>query len=168
MVINRSVWKWYALAVLVIVLDQLTKVWASTSFDYGQPWVITSFFNFTLLHNEGAAFSFLSDAGGWQKWFFAAIAIVVSIGLIIWLARLEASRRWEAFALALVLGGALGNLYDRLVFGYVIDFIVVHYEQHYWPAFNIADSAICVGAAILILDSFVSNRDDADSKSDRG
>lgn len=154
MTIKPTVWKWYALAVLVIALDQLSKYWVSANFTYGQPWVITDFFNLTLLHNTGAAFSFLSDAGGWQRWFFAVVAVSVSAVLVVWMARLAAAQRWVLTALALVLGGAIGNLYDRVVLGYVVDFIVVHYEQHYWPAFNLADSAICVGAAMLIIDSF--------------
>jgi signal peptidase II len=146
--------RWYALAVLVFILDQASKIWVSSSFDYGQPWVITDFFNFTLLHNTGAAFSFLSDAGGWQRWFFTLVAIVISLVLVVWLSRLKKSESHEALALALVLGGALGNLYDRVQLGYVVDFIVLHYQQYYWPAFNIADSAICIGAGLLLLLSF--------------
>ncbi|GAB3092346.1 lipoprotein signal peptidase [Aestuariicella hydrocarbonica] len=158
MTVNKSVWKWYGLAALIIVLDQLSKNWVSENFTYGVPWVITDFFNFTLLHNKGAAFSFLSDAGGWQRWFFGAVAAVVSCVLVWWMARLDASKRWELMALALVLGGAIGNLYDRAVLGYVVDFIVVHYRDHFWPAFNLADSAICVGAGMLIVDSFRSGK----------
>jgi len=147
---NRA-WLWYSLSLLIIVLDQLSKYWVSASLEYGQPVVFTSFFNFTLLHNPGAAFSFLSSAGGWQRWLFTAIAAVVSLVLVVWLARV-AHRRWEALALALILGGALGNLYDRVLLGYVVDFIVVHYKGCYWPAFNLADSAITLGAGVLILD----------------
>ncbi|WP_423897783.1 signal peptidase II [Candidatus Pelagadaptatus aseana] len=154
MTVHQSVWKWYGLALLVLLLDQGSKMWVSASFVYGQPWVITDFFNFTLLHNTGAAFSFLSDAGGWQRWFFGVVASVVSVVLVVWLARLKNSNFWESLALALVLGGALGNLYDRVMLGYVVDFIVLHYQQHYWPAFNLADSAIVAGAAILLLGSF--------------
>lgn len=161
MAIKHTVWKWYALAIIVIALDQLSKYWVSTHFTYGQPQVITDFFNLTLLHNKGAAFSFLSSAGGWQRWFFAVVALAVSAGLTVWMARLEASQRWLLTALALVLGGAIGNLYDRVVLGHVVDFIVVHYQQHYWPAFNLADSAICVGAGMLIIDSFRSPREAA-------
>ncbi len=145
---------WYGLAVLIILVDQVTKAVAVSLLDYGQPVVLTSFFNFTLAHNFGAAFSFLHDAGGWQRWFFSAIALLVSAVLLIWIYRLGPQKRWEAAALALVLGGALGNLYDRATLGYVVDFIVVHYQEHYWPAFNIADSAICVGAAMLVIDMF--------------
>jgi signal peptidase II len=160
MAIKNTVWKWYALAILMVALDQLSKNWVSANFNYGQPWVITDFFNLTLLHNKGAAFSFLSDAGGWQRWFFAVIALAVSSVLVVWMARVEASQRWLLIALALVLGGAIGNLYDRVVLGYVVDFIVLHYDQHYWPAFNIADSAICVGAGMLIIDSFKTPKKD--------
>lgn len=161
MAIKHTVWKWYALAILVIALDQLSKHWISAHFTYGQPRVITDFFNLTLLHNKGAAFSFLSSAGGWQRWFFAVVALAVSCALTVWMARLASSQRWLLTALALVLGGAVGNLYDRVVLGYVVDFIVVHYQQYYWPAFNIADSAICVGAGMLIIDSFRSPREAA-------
>ena len=135
----------------MIALDQISKHWVSAALTYGEPVVFTPFFNFTLLHNPGAAFSFLSDAGGWQRWFFTVVAAVVSVVLVIWLARVS-EKRYEALALALILGGAIGNLYDRVVLGYVVDFIVVHYQDYYWPAFNIADSAITVGAALLILD----------------
>ncbi|ROQ17057.1 signal peptidase II [Marinimicrobium koreense] len=147
----KSAWRWYALAIAVIALDQISKHWVSAALTYGEPVVFTPFFNFTLLHNPGAAFSFLSDAGGWQRWFFTVVAAVVSVVLVIWLARVS-EKRYEALALALILGGAIGNLYDRVVLGYVVDFIVVHYQDYYWPAFNIADSAITVGAALLILD----------------
>ncbi len=150
--------KWYALALLIAVLDQLSKQWASMTLDYNTPLVFTSFFNFTLLHNTGAAFSFLSESGGWQRWFFGIVALVVSLGIIVWISRLAAEKKLEALALALVLGGAIGNLYDRVSLGYVVDFIVFHYEHYYWPAFNIADCGITVGAALLILDMFI-NKD---------
>jgi len=155
---KSTVWKWYGLALLVLVLDQVSKTWFSANLEYARPWVITDFFNFTLLHNTGAAFSFLSDSGGWQRWFFSVIAAVVSVVLVVWLARLDAAKRCEAAALGLVLGGALGNLMDRVQFGYVVDFIVVHYQNNYWPAFNIADSAICVGAVLLLIDGFRQGR----------
>lgn len=152
--ITKSTWGWYALALVLIVLDQLTKFIATEQLIYGEPVLVTSFFNFTLLHNTGAAFSFLSDAGGWQRWFFGAIAAVVSVVLTIWIARLGSEKRWEACALALVLSGAIGNLYDRMAMGYVVDFIALHYQGYSWPAFNIADSAICIGAAMLLWDMF--------------
>ena len=121
--------------------------------------VILPFFKFTLLHNTGAAFSFLDDGAGWQRWAFSGISLVVSCVLLNWLYRLAAVDRWLAPALAMVLGGAIGNLIDRLCWGYVVDFIVVHYEEAYFPAFNVADSAISVGAAILILDLFLKGRE---------
>lgn len=148
----RQAWVWYAIALVVVVLDQLTKIWASAHLTYGEPVRFTSFFNFTLLYNHGAAFSFLAAQGGWQRWFFTVLAIVVSVFLIVWIARSASSNKREAFALAFILGGALGNLYDRIHFGYVIDFIVVHYQEHFWPAFNLADSAITLGALVLIAD----------------
>ena len=150
--IPAQAWRWYALALLVIVLDQLSKQWASASLIYGEPVVLTSFFNFTLWHNPGAAFSFLSDAGGWQRWFFTAVAAIVSCVLVVWVARVCVSKKLEAFALTMILGGAIGNLYDRVVLGHVVDFIVVHYQDYYWPAFNLADSAITLGAVLLIGD----------------
>lgn len=163
---SRQTWFWYGLAFVIIALDQLSKMWVSASLEYGEPIVFTSFFNFTLLHNTGAAFSFLSDAGGWQRWFFGAVALVVSTVLLVWIARLEKHKRWEAFALALILGGAIGNLYDRLVLGYVVDFIVVHYKHHVWPAFNVADSAITVGAGMLLWDMFANKSGQGQSQQD--
>ena len=154
--------KWYGLALFIAVLDQFTKQWASLSLDYNTPLVFTSFFNFTLLHNPGAAFSFLSDSGGWQRWLFGIIALVVSLGIIAWLSRLGRDKKMEALALALILGGAIGNLYDRVALGYVVDFIVIHYEHHYWPAFNIADCGISIGAALLILDMFLNKEKNYD------
>jgi signal peptidase II len=147
-------WFWFALAALVIAIDQYTKFLASTELVYLRPVEITSWFNLMLAHNEGAAFSFLSDAGGWQRWFFTAIAAVVSVVIAVWLVRLPAGQTWLACSLALILGGAIGNLIDRATLGYVVDFISVHYGGRYFPAFNIADSGICVGAAMLIIDSF--------------
>ncbi|TQV71193.1 lipoprotein signal peptidase [Exilibacterium tricleocarpae] len=151
-VIGRHALLWYAIALVVVVLDQWSKAWISANFIYGEPRVFTSFFNFTRLHNTGAAFSFLSEAGGWQRWFFSVIAFGVSAAIVVWIARLPASQRWEAAALALVLGGAIGNLYDRIALGYVVDFIVFHYEHYYFPAFNVADMAISTGAFMLIVD----------------
>lgn len=155
---SRARWG-YALAIVVVGLDQWTKQWASAELIYRVPVEVTRFFNLMLAHNPGAAFSFLADAGGWQRWFFTAVALVVSVIMAVWLARLPADRRWLGTALGLILGGGLGNLWDRLAYGYVIDFISLHYESYYWPAFNIADSAISVGAAILVLDSLLSNHD---------
>jgi len=150
--IPRKAWLWYFVALMIVLLDQLSKAWVSSSFTYGQPVSFTSFFNFTLLHNHGAAFSFLAGQGGWQRWFFALLAITVSIFLVIWIARTAEKNKLESFALAFILGGALGNLYDRIHLGHVVDFIVVHYQEHFWPAFNLADSAITLGAFVLIAD----------------
>lgn len=144
-------WGWYLLALVVVGLDQWSKAAAVRLLDYAQPVRVTSFFDWTLLHNHGAAFSFLSDAGGWQRWFFTAIAVGMSLAITVWLYRIERHRWLESMALGFVLGGALGNLYDRLTLGYVVDFISVHYQDKYFPAFNLADSAICFGAFLLIV-----------------
>lgn len=145
-------WFWYAIAAVVVVLDQASKHAIEAAFEYGETKVFTSFFNFTLAYNTGAAFSFLADAGGWQRWFFGIIAIIASVLLIGWIRRVAAYKPREAFGLAFILGGAVGNLYDRIVYGHVVDFIVVHYQDSYFPAFNLADSAITLGAAVLIID----------------
>ena len=149
--------KWLWLSALVIVLDLSTKAIASHYLVLHQPLPVFPGFNWTLMHNTGAAFSFLSDASGWQRWFFSIIAIVVSVGITIWLKRLQSNQVWLAVSLALILGGALGNVWDRLTLGYVVDFIQVYYDRWAWPAFNIADSAIVVGAIILVIDSFRNN-----------
>jgi signal peptidase II len=150
--------KWLWLTAVVIALDMLTKAFASDLLVLHQPAAVFPGFNFTLMHNTGAAFSFLSEASGWQRWFFSGIALAVSAGIIAWLKKLTPDQTWTASALSLILGGALGNVWDRLTLGYVIDFIDVYYADAHWPAFNIADSAITVGAAILIFDSFRSAR----------
>jgi len=157
--------KWLWLSLAVIVLDQLTKYLATDLLLYAEPVAVVPFFNLTLLHNTGAAFSFLSDAGGWQRWFFALMAIGVSVGITVWLSRLESKQRWLAIALALVVGGALGNLWDRLYLGYVVDFIQLYYDRWYWPAFNIADSAIFVGAVMLLIDGFFGNSSELEDES---
>lgn len=144
--------KWLLLSVLVVVLDQWTKGLATAGLQYGQPVPVTGFFDLTLLHNTGAAFSFLSDAAGWQRWFFTVVAVIMGGVLLVWVWRLPPGSRWLACALCLVLGGALGNLWDRIALGYVVDFISVHYAGWYFPAFNVADSAITVGAGMLIVD----------------
>lgn len=142
---------WLMLALVVVVLDQLTKFGASAALNYAEPVAIFPGLNFTLAHNTGAAFSLLSDASGWQRWFFAAIALVVSVVITAWLRQIDDEERWLPLALSLILGGAIGNFIDRLNLGYVVDFIQVYYKTWYWPAFNIADSAICVGAVVLVL-----------------
>lgn len=145
--------KWIWLAVVVVFFDQLTKYIASISLELFQPVAVMPMFNWTLMHNLGAAFSFLDDAGGWQRWFFTVIALVVSVVIVLWMKRLEQHEKWQAVALALILGGAVGNLIDRIWLGYVVDFIQVYYQQWYWPAFNLADSAISIGVAMIIIDS---------------
>lgn len=144
------IWSW--LALVLVALDLGTKHLAVSHLKYGEPNPVLPVFDLTLLFNTGAAFSFLSDAGGWQRWLFVAIAVVVSSVLVVWLKRTPRTIWWLGLALSLVLGGALGNLYDRAVQGYVIDFISLHYSNYYFPAFNIADTAITLGAIILILD----------------
>ncbi len=145
-------WPWYLVSAVIVLLDQLTKWIADGRLDYGRPLELLPMLDMTLLYNRGAAFSFLNQAGGWQRWFFSAVALGVSIVIAVWLARLEQANRWLQAGLCLVLGGALGNLVDRLLNGYVIDFVSVHWGPHYFPAFNVADSAISVGAACLLID----------------
>jgi signal peptidase II len=151
-------WFWYTISVAVVLLDQWTKQLAEAHLDFAQPQQVTEFFNLTLAYNRGAAFSFLSDSGGWQRWFFSIIALLVSVVIAAWIWRLGSRQRTLALGLALVLGGAIGNLYDRLTLGHVVDFISLHYQQFYWPAFNIADSAITCGAVLLIVDMFLQPR----------
>ncbi len=147
--------RWYLLALFIIVIDQLTKYWVTQIFVYGETLELLPVLNLTLVHNMGAAFSFLSDAGGWQRWFFAIISMVVSTVLVVWLYRLPSRQCLLAMAIALILGGALGNLCDRILLGYVVDFVDAHYQQHHWPAFNVADAAITLGAVLLILESLL-------------
>jgi signal peptidase II len=144
------------LSVLAFVLDQLSKHWIVANLEPYQAIQYTTFFNLTHVYNYGAAFSFLSDAGGWQRWFFTIIAFGVS-GLLLWWLK-ESSRKQVLLpvAFSLILGGALGNVYDRMIHGYVIDFLVFYYQDWVWPAFNVADSAICLGAMLLIVDMFTS------------
>ncbi|VAW97143.1 Lipoprotein signal peptidase [hydrothermal vent metagenome] len=153
--------KWLWVTGLVVILDQATKQISDATLVLCEFYPCTSvavmpMFDFTLMYNRGAAFSFLNDAGGWQRWAFSAIAIIVSGFIFMWIRKLQPSEKWVAIALALILGGALGNVSDRLIFGYVIDFIHWYVEidgiKHYWPAFNIADSAISIGAVMLIID----------------
>lgn len=152
-------WPWYLAALAVVVLDQLTKYAALAYLDYGQPVVVTGFFNLTLLYNPGAAFSFLGDAGGWQRWFLILVSLVISAVITVWMARLPAGAGRQKLALALILGGAIGNLWDRVALGHVVDFIQLHYHGFYWPAFNIADAGITLGAVAMILDTLRSGPD---------
>ena len=146
---------WLLLALLVIVLDMLTKQWASETLTLYRSSHINSWLNWTLAHNYGAAFSMLSDAGGWQRWFFTILASAVTIVLLVWLFRLKREEWRTGLSLALIIGGAIGNLIDRINLGYVVDFIDVHYQSHHWPAFNIADSAISCGIVLMLLDAVI-------------
>ena len=141
------------LAAVIVIADQITKAIATAELTMYKAVAVMPMFNFTLMHNEGAAFSFLSDAGGWQRWFFTIISLVVSIVLVFWIKKLKPEEKIQAMAFSLILGGAVGNLIDRVRFGYVVDFIEIYYHQYSWPAFNIADSAITIGVIILIVDT---------------
>lgn len=144
------------LSAAVVALDQATKHFAETLLVMHQPVSVLPSFNWMLAYNTGAAFSFLRDAGGWQRWFFLSLSTLVGIGLIVWLWRLKPHEKRLGAALALILGGAIGNLVDRAWLGHVIDFIQLYYDRWYWPTFNVADSAITVGAVLLVLDSLFS------------
>lgn len=145
--------KWFTISAIVVVFDLYTKHLIQGAFQYGDHLTITSYFDLVRFHNEGAAFSFLANAGGWQKLFFSGISVVAII-VISYLIRKHRTEKLFCLGLALVLGGAIGNLYDRITLGYVVDFLYFHYQSFYWPAFNVADSAICVGVGLLLLDSF--------------
>jgi signal peptidase II len=145
---------WLGLALAVFIADQCTKVLIMGYWQLGDSTYITSFFNVVRAHNTGAAFSFLAGASGWQRWFFTAIGVAAAV-FIIWMLRSHAGQRLFSFALACILGGAIGNVVDRLLYGYVVDFVQVHWRGWYFPAFNVADSAITVGAACLILDELL-------------
>ena len=147
---SSLIWLW--LVMVVVVLDLWSKFVTNTSLDYGVPVEILPVFDLRLSYNTGAAFSFLADAGGFQRWFFVIIAVGVSAMLVVWMKRTPRWQWWVGVAQALVLGGALGNLYDRVVQGYVIDFISLHYGEYYFAVFNLADVAISVGATLLIID----------------
>jgi signal peptidase II len=144
--------RWLWLTAAVVILDLATKAWITSAFAYGESRAITPFFNLVLVHNTGAAFSFLANAGGWQRWFFTIVTVVISIAIVVMLRR-HRGGPLLATALALVLGGALGNLYDRVTLGHVVDFVQLHAGGYYWPAFNVADSAISIGVALLVWDS---------------
>jgi signal peptidase II len=147
--------RWYWVVVLVFIADQLSKQWVLANFDLYESINLLPFFNFTYVRNYGAAFSFLSDAGGWQRWLFTLVAVGFSTLLTVWL-RKQSSAVWRLnLAYTLVIGGALGNLIDRLQHGFVVDFLDFYWNMSHFPAFNIADSAICVGAGLIIIDSFI-------------
>ncbi|MFC1748693.1 signal peptidase II [Pseudomonadota bacterium] len=171
--------RWLWLAVVVIVLDQATKFWAVAALYEGMPVTFFTGLDFTLSYNPGAAFSFLADAGGWQRWFFTVLALGVSVFIIGWVRKLQSYEKGLAVALALILGGALGNVVDRIYLGEVVDFIDVYYLSDscvpffgqvitisggscHWPAFNIADSAIFLGAVLMVFDSFRHQKNKSD------
>jgi signal peptidase II len=160
--------RWLLLSFMVILLDQATKQFAEAMLTAYQSVTVLPFFDLTLMYNKGAAFSFLSDQGGWQRWFFVVLALIITAVLIGWLRRLKPGEKWVAVSLSLIIGGAVGNVIDRILFGQVIDFIDVYYQAEsclpgfarlssecHWPAFNVADSAITIGVAIMLWDAFV-------------
>jgi signal peptidase II len=154
--INQSGLRWLWLALLVFIADISIKLLVMEKMSYG--WAnrieVTPFFNLLYVHNYGAAFSFLSDQGGWQRWMFSMIAVVVVVMLMFWMRKQPATEKWSNSAYAMIIGGAIGNVFDRLVHGFVVDYLDFYWGNYHFAAFNLADSAICVGAAMLILDSF--------------
>jgi len=156
------VWLW--LAIIGLVADQATKLYVLANFKLHESVNVLPFFDLTYAQNKGAAFSFLSSAGGWQRWFFTIIAVSISGLLIYWLRGLHKSQKGLSIAYSLVLSGAIGNLIDRLSYGFVVDFLDVYYKNHHWPIFNIADMAICCGAFLIILDAFINKEPAADRK----
>lgn len=154
---NNTAWRWWWLILLLIGLDQLTKQLVHQNMALYDSIELLPFFNLTYVRNYGAAFSFLSDAGGWQRWFFTILAVVISTVIAVWMSRLPRQQIKLGLALSMVFAGAIGNLIDRSIYGYVIDFFHLYYQTWHYPAFNIADSAICIGAALIIWDSFSSD-----------
>ena len=151
---GTSLWPWLGIALGVILLDQITKTIIAGTMQLGDARRITSFFDIVRAHNRGAAFSFLNDASGWQRWFFIGLGLAAAV-FIVWMLSKHGGQRLFGWALALILGGALGNVIDRMLHGHVIDFVQVHWRSAYFPAFNVADSAITVGAGLLILDELL-------------
>ncbi len=150
---SNSIAPWLGLATIILLLDQLSKITITRLYSYGESHPVTSFFNLVVAHNRGAAFSFLANESGWQRYFFTAVGLIAAV-VIIWQLLRHSSKTMFCTALALILGGAIGNVIDRVRFGYVIDFLDFYYKNIHWPAFNIADSAICIGAVLFILDEF--------------
>ncbi|MEJ7688925.1 MAG: signal peptidase II [Variovorax sp.] len=148
---SGGIWGWLALALVIVIVDQWTKTLIVGAYQLGDATFITGFFNIVRAHNTGAAFSFLADAAGWQRWFFTAIGIAASV-FIVWMLKSHAGQRLFSFAMAAILGGAIGNVIDRVLYGYVVDFLDFHLSGRHFPAFNVADSAITIGAVCLILD----------------
>ena len=146
--------KWLWVSALALILDQASKIAVDSSMKLYESVAVMPFFNLTYVHNTGAAFSFLAHAGGWQRWLFAGLALIISVAIGVWIKRLQPQETFLAISLSLVLGGAVGNLIDRVCYGYVIDFLDIYYQTHHWPAFNIADSAICIGVTMMLLESF--------------
>jgi signal peptidase II len=155
---GRASWLWLLVSLAVLVADQFTKYLIVGAFELFERLTIGPFFDLVRLHNTGAAFSFLAGASGWQNWLFAAVAVAVSIAILVWFTRLPAGRVALPLGLALILGGAVGNLIDRAVYGYVIDFVLLHYDRWSYPAFNVADSAITCGVILLLVDGFFLER----------
>ena len=151
---TTSYWLWIGIATAILLADQFTKVLIVSTYQLGEGFSVTGFFNIVRVHNEGAAFSFLANAGGWQRWLFTGFGAIAAIA-IVWMLKQHAQQKLFGFALACVLGGAVGNVIDRVMYGYVVDFLDFHYAGMHFPAFNLADSAITLGAACLILDELV-------------
>ena len=151
---TTSYWLWIGIAIAILLADQFTKVLIVSTYQLGEGFSVTSFFNIVRVHNEGAAFSFLANAGGWQRWLFTGFGAIAAIA-IVWMLKQHAQQKLFGFALACVLGGAVGNVIDRVMYGYVVDFLDLHYAGMHFPAFNLADSAITLGAACLILDELL-------------
>ncbi|MDJ0738208.1 MAG: signal peptidase II [Gammaproteobacteria bacterium] len=156
---SRLLW----LSGLVVAVDQITKFWIMATFDEYEVLVVWPVFNLTLVYNTGAAFSFLADAGGWQRWFFISLGVVVTTVMVVWLRRLQPGERLTGYGLALVIGGAIGNIIDRVWLGKVVDFLQWHWQDWYWPSFNVADSAITLGVVLLLIDAVLGDRSDAPS-----
>jgi signal peptidase II len=155
--------KFLWISTLIIVLDQLAKYWAVTQLPLHQAVNVMPYFDWYLTYNRGAAFSFLADAGGWQRWFFTITAIMISSVIFFWIKKLEPNEKMTAISLSLILGGAIGNLIDRIYLGYVVDYVQIWLGNYPWPAFNIADAAISIGAVILILTSFTDSKKSVDN-----
>ncbi|PYF78180.1 MULTISPECIES: signal peptidase II [Marinomonas] len=165
LIVWQRVQRWWALALILFALDWMTKQLISSNLFYGQEIAVFPFFDLTLRYNTGAAFSFLAQAGGWQRWFFSLIALAVAVGISWRLVKIAETNRLESLALTFVLGGAIGNLYDRLVYGHVVDFLQFHWQQSwYFPAFNLADTAITIGVILMLLEGFVTKKQEGTNK----